>query len=358
MFYHILYPLHEMWSGLNIFKYITVRTFAALFTGFTVYFCLGKTWISYLKSKQFQQSIREDGPKEHLKKKGTPTMGGLLIVIAVLISMGLWGNWINPYVRVCLFVYLSMGLIGFVDDFQKISKKNSLGFEGKYKIILEVLICLTAALWMYGAIGLETRFYVPFFKEVQIDLDFGYLFFSILVLVGSANAVNLTDGLDGLVTVPSITCFLTFGILAYVAGHVVLADYLQIPYVPEAGEVAVLCGAVLGACLGFLWFNAYPAEIFMGDVGSLSIGGLLGTIALITKQEILLVIIGGIFVFETLSVISQVLSFKIRGKRIFKMAPIHHHYELKGLSEPKIIVRFWIVSILLALLSLLTLKIR
>lgn len=358
MFYQFLYPFHEAFAGFNILKYITFRTFAALLTALVVYMIFGQPWINYLRRKQMAQTIRTDGPQSHLGKKGTPTMGGVLVLGATLLSVFLWGNLTNAFVWVCVFVFVAMGLIGFVDDYKKVFKKDPKGFPGRYKIILEVLICLITALWLYGYLGLETKLYFPFLKDLSPDFTFGYLLLTFLVIAGCANAVNLTDGLDGLVAVPSMTSFMTYGVFVYLIGNKVLSNYLQLPYVSDAGEVSIVCGAVVGACMGFLWFNTYPAEIFMGDVGALALGGLLGTVALITKQEILLVLIGGLFVLETLSVIAQVASFKLTGKRVLRMAPLHHHFELKGLSEPKIIVRFWIVSIIFALLSLTTLKIR
>jgi len=329
-----------------------------LFTALAIYLLLGNRWITMLKGWQMAQVIRTDGPQTHLNKKGTPTMGGVLVMLGVVVSVLLWGNLTNPYVWLGLFVFVSMGLIGWVDDYRKVILKNPKGFPGRYKIILEVIICLSVALYMYGWLRLDTRLYVPFFKDFQPDLSYWYLILSILVIVGTSNAVNITDGLDGLVTVPSISAFMTYGLLVYVAGNSIMSNYLQIPYVRDVGEVAILCGAVVGACLGFLWFNTYPAQIFMGDVGALALGGLLGWVSMVTKQELLLILIGGIFVLETLSVITQVVSFKMTGKRVFKMAPLHHHFELKGWKEPKIIVRFWIISFILALLSLATLKVR
>ncbi|MBX7148861.1 phospho-N-acetylmuramoyl-pentapeptide-transferase [bacterium] len=358
MLYHFLYPLHEMWGGFNVLKYITFRTFAGLLTAMVFYLVLGKPFIRYLQKKQMKQVIRTDGPESHLSKKGTPTMGGALILLAVMFSVFLWGNFLSPYTWVCLFVFLGMGLVGYIDDYIKVIKKDPKGFPGRYKIIIEVFICLVASLYMYGYLGLETKLHFPFFKNFTPDLGVAYLFFTIFVVVGTANAVNLTDGLDGLAAVPSITSFATYAFLVYVVGNSIFSEYLQMPYVKDSGEVAIVCGSVVGATVGFLWYNAYPAEIFMGDVGSLALGGLLGLVALITKQELLLIMVGGLFVVETLSVITQVLSFKLTGKRIFKMAPLHHHYELKGWSEPKIIVRFWIVSFVLALAALATMKLR
>lgn len=358
MLLEYLYPYSEFFSGLNVLKYITFRSFGALITSMIVFFILGQPWIRFLKKRQFGQAIRDCGPESHQEKKGTPTMGGVLVMFSVLLAIGLWGNLSNEYVWACVFVFVTMGLIGFIDDYRKVITKDPKGFPGRYKIILEVLICLIGALWLYEELGLETRLYFPLAKGLTLELGAYYLVLAVLVVVGCANAVNLTDGLDGLVAVPSMTSFLTFGFFVYVVGHAVLADYLQFPFVKGAGEVTIVCAAVVGACLGFLWYNTYPAEIFMGDVGSLSLGGLLGFVALIAKQELLLMLIGGLFVLETLSVITQVLSFKMTGKRIFRMAPLHHHYELKGLSEPKIIVRFWIISIVLALLAMATLKLR
>ena len=358
MFYHLLYPLHDFFAGFNVFKYITFRAMGAILTGLLVYLVFGKKWIEFLRKKQMAQTIRTDGPQTHLGKKGTPTMGGVLIVGATLFSLALWGNFSSPYIWVGLLIFVGMSFVGFLDDYKKVIKKDPKGFSGKYKIIIEVFLCLVAAVYMYGYLGLDTVLHVPFFKDVKIDLSYGYLFLSILVIVGTANAVNLTDGLDGLVAFPAGVSFLTYGFFAYVMGRTLWANYLQLPYLPHAGEMSVLCGAVAGACIGFLWFNAYPAEIFMGDVGALGLGGLLGLVALVIKQEILLIIVGGVFVLETLSVMTQVLSFKLTGKRIFKMAPLHHHFELKGWSETKVIVRFWIISFILALLSFATIKFR
>ena len=364
MLYHLHETLRETFFGFNVFKFITFRTFAALMTSMGIFFIFGGWWIRYLKSRQFSQTIRTDGPETNLTKRGTPTMGGFLVIGPFFVSVFLWGGFssedrgANEYVIVALFVTVAMAVVGLIDDYRKVIKKNPDGFPGRYKILLEVAIALAAALAIYGYAGLETTLYVPFFKEVRIDLGAWYLPLTVLVIVGCANAVNLTDGLDGLVAVPAITSFLTYGLFVYIVGNKIISGYLQIPSVGEAGEMAVLCGAMVGACVGFLWFNSYPADIFMGDVGALSIGGLLGFMSLVAKQELLLVVIGGLFVLWTLSVITQVASFRLPGQRVFKMAPLHHHFELKGWSEPKIIVRFWIISFLLALLSLATLKLR
>ncbi len=354
MLYHWLYIM----NGVNLFKYITVRTFGALVTAMVIYFLFGTRWIEFLRAKQFGQVIREDGPASHLSKKNTPTMGGVLVVGSLLISTLLWCDLSNLFVWVSLFVMLGFGLIGLVDDYQKIIRKNSKGFRGQYKIVLEVAICLAAGLVLYGNGLLDTVLRVPFFKDVTAEIGVAYLFLLILVVVGAANAVNLTDGLDGLVTVPAIASFFSYGILAYAAGNVILAGYLQVPSVDGAGEMSIVCGAMIGALVGFLWYNTHPAEIFMGDVGALAIGGLLGMVAAITKNEILLVIIGGVFVIETLSVIIQVTSFKLTKKRVFRMAPLHHHFELKGWPESKVIVRFWILAFIFSLCALVTLKLR
>ena len=358
MLYHILYPLHETISGFNVFRYITVRGFLAFFSALTFYFLLHRQWIGFLKSKQFGQTIRTDGPESHQKKKNTPTMGGVLVLGCALASSLLWVKWNNPLVWACLFSMVTFGLIGAYDDFLKVIRKDPNGFRGQYKIVLEFLICLAVGLFLYGTGHLSTNLSLPFLKTETLALGPLYLYFAVFVITGTANAVNLTDGLDGLVTVPSISSFLSFGVLCYAAGNLIISGYLQMPFVSGAGEVTILCMAMMGALAGFLWDNTHPAEIFMGDVGSLGIGGLLGTVALVSKNELLLLLIGGIFVLETVSVITQVASFKLTGKRIFRMAPIHHHFELKGWSETKVTVRFWLISFLLSLLALATLKIR
>jgi len=308
---------------------------------------------------QIGQQIREDGPQSHLSKKGTPTMGGLLIIFAVVVSTLLWANLTVDYIWLVLLVTVGYGLIGFIDDYRKLVKKNSRGLSGKKRLAAEIIIALLVSVVLYMKPGFNSQVAVPFFKTVLPDLGWGYVLLSTFIIVGAANAVNLTDGLDGLAIGPAIICFATYVMFAYFAGNVKVSNYLQIPYVAGSGELTVFCGAMVGAALGFLWFNSYPAEVFMGDVGSLSLGGALGMMAVITKQEILLVIVGGIFVIETFSVIFQVGYFKLtQGKRIFRMAPLHHHFELKGWAEPKVIVRFWVISILLALMALSTLKLR
>lgn len=348
-------------SFLNLFRYITFRSGGSLVTAFLIMLCFGSRFIGWLKKKQGEgQPIREDGPQTHFAKKGTPCMGGLLLLIAVSVSALCWAQISNPYVWVLIFVMIGFGLAGFVDDYKKLTKHNSKGISGRQKLFVQFVISLIACLWLIclenGPMG--TTLTIPFFKNVFIDLSYFYIPFVLIVIVGSSNAVNLTDGLDGLVSMPVIMCCLVFAVISYLVGRVDYTDYLQIHYVAGAGEMAVFCGAVIGATLGFLWFNAHPAQVFMGDTGSLALGGILGTLSVATKQELLLAIAGGLFVVEALSDILQVSSFKLRGKRIFLMAPIHHHFEKKGWSETTVVVRFWIVSILLALLALSTLKIR
>ncbi len=359
MIYHLLYPLHETISYFNVFRYITFRTIYAAITALVICFIIGPWMIRKLQSLQIGQQIREDGPATHLSKKGTPTMGGLLIILAITASTLLWANLTVDYVWLVLTVTVGYGLIGFVDDYQKLVRRNSRGVPGRNRLAAEILIALMVSIILYSKSGFTSAVTIPFFKTALPDLGWGYVVLSTFIIVGAANAVNLTDGLDGLAIGPAITCVMTYLLFSYFAGNIRIARYLQIPYVAGTGELAVFCGAAVGAGIGFLWYNAYPAQIFMGDVGSLSLGGGLGTLAIITKQEILLAIVGGIFVVETCSVILQVGWFKLsHGKRIFRMAPLHHHYELKGWAEPKIIVRFWIISILLALVAISTLKLR
>jgi len=357
--YEFLYPLHTIFSSFNVFRYITFRTIFASITALLICLLLGGWFIDRLQKMQIDQQIREDGPKTHLVKKGTPTMGGMLIIFAVVVSTILWANLGIVYIWLVLLVTVGFGLIGFLDDYKKLAVKNSRGVSGKTRLAAEIIIALFIGVILYFKPGFNTQVTIPFFKTVLPNLGWGYIVLCVFIIVGAANAVNLTDGLDGLATGPAGICFVTYLLFAYFAGNIKVAHYLQIPYVPGAGELSVFCGAFMGAALGFLWFNAYPAEVFMGDVGSLSMGGALGTVAVITKQEILLAIVGGVFVMETFSVIFQVGYFKLTGgKRIFRMAPIHHHFELKGWAEPKVIVRFWIISILLALVAISTLKLR
>ncbi len=359
MLYHLLYPLHTTFSVFNVFRYITFRTIYASLTAFFICFLLGPWMIRKLGAMQVGQYIRDDGPKTHLDKAGTPTMGGTLIIVSITISILLWSDLTNYFVWIVLFVIIGNGTIGFIDDYLMQIKKQSKGLTVRKKLALQGIVALVASFLVYISPDFSTQVTIPFFKNISPDFGWGYVIFSAFVIVGASNAVNLTDGLDGLAIGPVIVAASTYMIFAYVAGHVKIADYLQINHVVGSGEIALFCGALAGSGLGFLWFNTYPAQIFMGDVGSLSLGASLGTIAVITKQEILLVLVGGLFVMEALSVIFQVGFFKMtHGKRIFRMAPLHHHFELKGWPEPKVIVRFWIIAIALALLAMSTLKLR
>jgi phospho-N-acetylmuramoyl-pentapeptide-transferase len=358
MFYHLLYPLHADYAFLNVFRYITFRTIYAVLTALVISFLLGPTIIRWLQRLHIGQQIREEGPKSHQAKSGTPTMGGLLILIAVVCATLLWTDLTNRYVWVVLLATVGFGLIGFGDDYLKVVKRHSRGLIPRYKFALQILVASVAAAVLAMAPGFSTHIALPFLKTAQIDLGWLYPIFVVLVVVGASNAVNLTDGLDGLAIGPVIVAATAYMIVAYAAGHHRIADYLLIPYIEGSGELAVFCGAMIGASLGFLWFNSYPATVFMGDVGSLPLGAALGLVAVVSKHELLLVLVGGLFVIEALSVIFQVASFKSRGKRVFLMAPIHHHFELKGWEEPKVVVRFWIIAIILALLSLSTLKLR
>ncbi|MFW8600615.1 phospho-N-acetylmuramoyl-pentapeptide-transferase [Desulfobacterota bacterium M19] len=359
MFYQFLYPLHHLFSGFNVFRYITFRCVGATVSAFLIVIFMGPWFIRSMRGYKIGQIIREDGPASHMSKQGIPTMGGLLIIFSMVITTLLWVKLDNPHVWIILFITVWFAAIGGYDDYRKIRRKNSRGLSPWGKIILQVSGALLAGYFIYRDPAVNEALTVPFFKNVHIDMGWGYIFFMVLVIVGSSNAVNLTDGLDGLVTGPTVVTSAVYLIFSYLAGHVVLAHYLHITYVAGAGEVAVFCGAMVGACLGFLWFNAYPAQIFMGDTGSLALGAAMGGIAVITKQEILLALVGGIFVMEALSVIMQVGYFKVSGgKRIFLMAPFHHHFEKMGWEEPKVVVRFWIVSIILGLSALATLKLR
>ena len=359
MLYHLLYPLHETCSYFNVFRYITFRTIYATITALIICFVLGPWLIQKLKSLHIGQPIRKDGPDSHLSKEGTPTMGGVLIIFSVVVSTLLWANLTIDYVWFVLMVTVGFGLIGFIDDLLKHINKSSRGVPASVRLLAETVIALFVSIILYTKPGFSSSITMPFFKTLLPDLGWGYVIFSTFIIVGAANAVNLTDGLDGLAIGPALICFATYLLFAYFAGNVKISGYLQIPYVAGTGELTIFCGAMTGACLGFLWFNTYPAQIFMGDVGSLSLGGALGTMAIVTKQEIILAIVGGIFVMETISVIFQVGWFKMsNGRRIFRMAPIHHHFELNGWAEPKVIVRFWIISIILALIAISTLKLR
>lgn len=358
MLYRWLYEWADQFSALNVFKYITFRAFLSFFTSFIVCWLSGPYFIRRMVKRQIGQTIRDDGPQSHLKKMGTPTMGGTLILLSALAPALLWVDLTNMKVLSALSIMSGFGLIGYIDDHLKVIKKNTKGLSGRIRLLGEFLLSGFVVFLLVYTGNLDTHLTVPFFKDVQIELGWFYVVFASFVIVGCANAVNLTDGLDGLAIVPIMVASMTFMLFAYVTGHFELAKYLAIPFVRGAGELVPLTTAVVAAGLGFLWYNSYPAQVFMGDVGSLSLGGFLGMLAVLTKNELLLVVLGGVFVVEALSVIAQVASFKLTGKRVFRMAPIHHHFELKGLEESKIIVRFWIVSILLAVLSLSTLKLR
>src|SRR5918997_3160298 len=357
-----LADLSHLLSPLNIFRFITFRTGGATATALLFVFWFGPAIISLLRLKQGKgQPIREDGPQSHLlTKRGTPTMGGLMIIIGVLVSTLLWANLTNGYVWIVVLVTVGFGAIGFYDDYLKVTKQSHKGFSGRSRLAIEALIaglaCIVIA--QISTPALSNKLALPFSKELLFDIGWFFVVFGAFVIVGAANAVNITDGLDGLAIVPVMIAAGTFGFVAYLAGNAVFANYLQIHFVPGTGELSVICGALIGAGLGFLWFNAPPAQVFMGDTGSLALGGLLGTMAVIAKHEIVLAIVGGLFVVEALSVIIQVASYKLTGKRVFRMAPIHHHFEQKGWKEPQVVIRFWIISVVLALVGLATLKLR
>ena len=359
---YLLVELTGLISALNVFRYITFRTGGATATAMLFVFWFGPATISLLRLKQGKgQPIREDGPKSHLiSKRGTPTMGGLMILAGTLVATLLWANPRNAYVWIVLLVTVGFGAIGFYDDYLKVTKQSHAGFSGRSRLAIEALIAVVAciAIASVATPGLSNKLALPFAKELLFDLGWFYAVFAGFVIVGAGNAVNITDGLDGLAIVPVMIAAGTFGFISYLAGNAVFANYLQIHFVPGTGELAVICGALIGAGLGFLWFNAPPAQIFMGDTGSLALGGLLGTVAVATKHEIVLAIVGGLFVLEIMSVVIQVASFKLTGRRVFRMAPIHHHFEQLGWTEPQVVIRFWIVSVILALLGLATLKLR
>lgn len=358
MLFHWLYPLSQNHHFLNVFRYITVRSFIAFLIAIVVSVVWGKSFIALMKLRQFGQSIREDGPESHKKKKGTPTFGGVFIIGSALLACVICGNFTSLPFLLSLGVMMSYFFLGWLDDYLKVLKKNSKGVSARQKLAWQFFTAGLAGWIMVKWNVIDAQLYLPFLKDPVAVLGWGYVVFAALVIVGSSNAVNLTDGLDGLAIGPVIISSATLGLLAYFAGHVEISQYLLIPHVPDVGEVVVLVAALIGAGAGFLWYNAYPAEIFMGDVGSLALGGALGTIAVLTKNEFLFVIVGGVFVVEALSVILQVASYKTRKKRIFRMAPIHHHFELAGWPETKVIVRFWIVSLVLAILALASLKLR
>ncbi|WP_108944758.1 phospho-N-acetylmuramoyl-pentapeptide-transferase [Shewanella halifaxensis] len=352
--------LTQFYSGFNVFSYVTFRAILGLMTAMVLSLWLGPKMIERLQLMQIGQVVRNDGPESHFSKRGTPTMGGILILAGVFISVLLWGDLGSRYVWVVLFVLGSFGLIGFIDDYRKVVRKDTKGLIARWKYFWQSAAALAIAVYLYASAQNpgETQLVVPFFKDIMPQLGAFFIVLVYFTIVGSSNAVNLTDGLDGLAIMPTVMVAAAFALIAYLSGHVQFANYLHIPYLPGSGELVIVCTAIVGAGLGFLWFNTYPAQVFMGDVGSLALGAALGAIAVLVRQEILLVIMGGVFVMETVSVILQVGSYKLRGQRIFRMAPIHHHYELKGWPEPRVIVRFWIISLFLVLLGLATLKLR
>jgi len=361
MLYNFLISLVDQFSALNVFRYLTFRTGLSVMSSMVIVFLIGGPFIKFIESHKITGPIREDGPIDHIiKKVGTPTMGGVLILIGILFGTLLWADLSNVNIWVLLMVATSFGLLGAVDDYLKIKHKNSRGISSKMKFISQIILALIAVLILikYGNSYHLENLYFPFFKNLTLHLGMFFIPFYIFIIVGSSNAVNLTDGLDGLATVPVMLVALSFTLICYIVGNTVFSEYLQIPYIPNVGEASIFCGSIVGSCLGFLWFNAPPAKIFMGDTGSLSLGGSLGAVSIITKHEIVLAIIGGLFVLETVSVIIQVLSFKLTGKRVFMMAPLHHHFEKKGWAESTVVIRFWIIAIILALVGLATLKLR
>lgn len=352
--------LSEYYSGFAVFQYLTLRGIFGVLTALLISLCVGPYFINKLRSNQIGQAIRDDGPQSHLSKAGTPTMGGALILVAIAISTLLWSDLTNIYVWITLIVTLIFGAVGWVDDYRKVVEKNPRGLPAKWKYLWQSVGGIGAAIVLYAVATTpaETSLLIPFLKDVSIELGIFFVVFTYFVIVGSSNAVNLTDGLDGLAILPTVLVAGALGVFAYLSGNVKFADYLLIPYIPGSGELIIFCGAIVGAGLGFLWFNTYPAQVFMGDVGALSLGAALGVIAVIVRQEFVLFIMGGVFVAETVSVILQVASFKLTGRRIFRMAPLHHHFELKGWPEPRVIVRFWIITVVLVLIGLASLKIR
>ena len=361
MLYNILTNYSDTYSFLNFFNFLTVRTGLAIITSMIVVFLIGEKFIKLFSTKKITNPIRPDGPRDHLVKKiGTPTMGGLLILIGLFTGVFLWSDLFNPYNWLLIFITFSFGTLGAFDDYKKIKNNNSNGISSKLKFIIQIILGLISLIIFYVCIDsdLTNNLYFPFFKNLVINLGWFFIPFYLFVIVGSSNAVNLTDGLDGLATVPVILVAGCFAFISYVSGNVIFSEYLLIPYIKGVGEVAVFCGAIIGASIGFLWFNAPPAKIFMGDTGSLALGGSLGAVGVVTKHEIVLAITGGLFVLEAVSVIVQVVSFKLTGKRIFMMAPIHHHFEKKGWAESTVVIRFWIISLILAMIGLATLKLR
>ena len=361
MLYNFLLNFVEYFTFLNVFKYITFRTGLSVFTSLFIVLIIGSPFIKYFSSRKILNPIRTDGPSDHIIKKiGTPTMGGVIILFGLLTAVILWGDLKNIYLIFCIYIAITFGALGAYDDYIKIKFNNSSGISSKLKLLIQIIISIIgiSALTYFLDYSEISNLYFPFFKNLIVNLGWFFIPFSVFVIVGSSNAVNLTDGLDGLATVPVILVAACFAFISYVTGNIVFSDYLQIPYIEGTGEISIFCGAVIGSCLGFLWFNAPPAKIFMGDTGSLSLGGSLGAIGIITKHEIVLAITGGLFVLEAVSVMVQVISYKMTGKRVFKMAPIHHHFEKKGWPESTVVIRFWIISIILAMIGLATLKLR
>ena len=361
MLFSFLTSLVEQYSFLNVFKYLTFRTGLSVVTSLVVVFLIGGPLISIFARNQITGPIRQDGPIDHIiKKSGTPTMGGIIIIIGMISGTLLWSDLSNIYIWILIFVSLGLGLLGFIDDLLKIKLKNSRGLNSKMKFLGQLVISAIALLILIKYSNHEYLYnlYFPFFKNLILEMGIFFIPFALFVIIGSSNAVNLTDGLDGLATVPVMLVALSFTLISYVVGNVIFSEYLQLQYIPDVGEISIFCGSIVGSCLGFLWYNAPPAKIFMGDTGSLSLGGSLAAVAIIVKHEIVLAIIGGLFVLETLSVIIQVVSFKLTGKRVFRMAPIHHHFEKKGWPESTVVIRFWIIAIILALIGLATLKLR
>lgn len=360
MLYSLAQYLTEFYSGFNLFQYLTFRTILGVLTALLISLLVGPSMIRYLSRYNIGQNVRDDGPESHFSKAGTPTMGGALILVAILVSTLLWSDLTSRFVWIVMFVTAGFGIVGWVDDYKKLALGNSKGLSARHKYLWQSVIALTAAyiLFTTAKLPIETQLIVPFFKSIAIDLGWVYILLAYFVIVGSSNAVNLTDGLDGLAILPTVLVGGALGVFAYVTGNTNFSGYLGIPYVPGVGEIVIFCGAIVGAGLGFLWFNTYPAQVFMGDVGALALGAALGVVAVIVRQELALFIMGGIFVVETISVVLQVASYKLTGRRIFRMAPLHHHYELKGWPEPRIIVRFWIITVVLVLIGLASLKVR
>ena len=359
MFYELIEFLYSIFTPFRVFGYLTFRSAFAALTTLLICFIFGGRIITFLQKLKIGQSIREDGPSTHLIKSGTPTMGGIFIILSVAIAIGFWGNWKNTAVIITMGAFIAFGAIGFIDDYLKVTRRNSGGLPAWAKLAGQFVVAVAIVLVIYFTGGENiTALYIPFFKDPVFDMGWLWIPFAVLLVVGESNAVNFSDGLDGLLAGLLIIVFLTLAVLTYITGRIDFSEYLGIPYIPEAGELTVFCLAAAGACVGFLWFNAHPAEVFMGDVGSLSLGGVIAVISLITKKEILILVIGGVFVLEIASVIIQVVSYKLRKKRVFKMAPLHHHYELIGWSENKTVIRFWILGGLFAIIALSTLKIQ